>query len=292
MRDQTLDGLGEVGHRRRGVSAAAAFFKHRAYPFHRMLQFAAEAGSAIAIFAHGGGEPVLEVGVEAVLRLARLQVEKAQDQRAGEAEQRRRERNAHAAERRGQPVFQGVEQGAGIAADLQAFDHLADGADGFDQAPEGAEQAEKDQQARHVAGNVAGFIQPRRDRIQQMPHGLLRDRHPPGALAAEYRRHRRQQCRPPLERQPGIGDTETVDPGDFRIEPDHLPERQDDADQKHRADQGVEAGIGKERRDDLLVEHDRDQRAQHQEHQHSHQENPGRGQFAQFDLHVGAGGGA
>ena len=42
-----------------------------------MLQFAADAGSAIAIFAHGGGEPVFEVGVEAVLRLARLQVEKA-----------------------------------------------------------------------------------------------------------------------------------------------------------------------------------------------------------------------
>ena len=41
------------------------------------------------IFAHRGGEPVFEVGIEAVLRLARLQVEEAQDQRAGKAEQRR-----------------------------------------------------------------------------------------------------------------------------------------------------------------------------------------------------------
>ena len=96
----------------------------------------------------------------------------------------------------------------------------------------------------------------------------------------------------PLDRQAGIGDAEIVDPGDLGIEPDHLPERQDDADQQHRADQRVEAGIGEEGGDDLLVEHDHDQRAQHQEHQHPHQENPGRGQFGQFDLHGGAGGGA
>ncbi len=250
------------------------------------------AGAFAGIFAHGGGEPVFEVGIEAVLRLARLQVEEAEDQRSGEAEQRGRERNAHAAERRGQAFLQRVEQRAGVAADLQPVDHLADRADGFDQAPEGAEQAEEHQQAGHVAGDVAGLVEPGGDRIQQMPHGLLRDRHPPGALAAEDRRHRRQQRRVPLDRKAGIGDAEIVDPGDFRIEPDHLPERQDDADQQHRADQRVEAGIGEEGDDDLLVEHDHDQRAQHQEHQHPHQEDPGRGQFGQFDLHRGAGGGA
>ena len=135
---------------------------------------------------------------------------------------------------------------AGIAADLQALDHLADRADGLDQAPEGAEQAEEDQQAGHVARDVAGFVEPGRDRIQQMPHGLLGDRHPPGALAAEDRRHRRQQRRAPLDREAGIGNAEIVDPGDLRIEPDHLAERQDDADQQHRADQRVEAGIGEE----------------------------------------------
>src|SRR5437879_11834452 len=41
MRDQALDGLGAVGHRRRGVAAAAALFNHRAYPFPRLLPFAA-----------------------------------------------------------------------------------------------------------------------------------------------------------------------------------------------------------------------------------------------------------
>ena len=168
------------------------------------------------------------------------------------------------------PSFRVSNSDAGIAADLQPLDHLADRAHRFDQAPERAEQAEEDQQARHVAGDVAGFIQPGSDRIQQMPHGLLGDRHPPGALAAEDRGHRRQQRRVPLDGQTGIGDAEIVDPGDLGIEPDHLPERQDDADQQHRADQGVEAGIGEEGDDDLLVQHDHHQGAQHQKHQHPH----------------------
>ena len=113
----------------------------------------------------------------------------------------------------------------------------------------------------------------------------------PDALAAEDRRHRRQQRRPPVQRKAGIGDAEIVDPRHFGIEPDHLAERQDDADQQHRADQRVEPGIGEEGDDDLLVEHEQDQRTQHQKHQHPHQENPGRRQFCQLDLHRGAGGG-
>ncbi len=79
----------------------------------------------------------------------------------------------------------------------------------------------------------------------------------------------------PLDGKAGVGDAEIVDPGDFRIEPDHLPERQDDADQEHRPDQGVEPGIGKEGGDDLLVEHHHDEAAEHQKDQHAHQENPG-----------------
>ena len=210
-----------------------------------------------AIFAHGGGEPVFEVGIEAVLRLARLQIEEAEDQRAGKAEQRRRKRNAHAAERRGQsPSFRRIEQGAGVAADLQSVDHLADRTDGLDQAPEGAEQAEKHQQARHVARDVAGLVEPGGDRIQQMPHGLLRDRHPPRALAAEDRGHRRQQLRPPLDREPGIGDAEIVDPG-------RLPDRgritwRNDRMMPINSTAPISAlrpGLAKNADHDLLVEH-------------------------------------
>ena len=45
-------------------------------------------------------QPVLEVVVEHVLGLAGLEVEEAEDQRAGKAEERGRERGPHAAERR------------------------------------------------------------------------------------------------------------------------------------------------------------------------------------------------
>ena len=68
---------------------------------------------------------------------------------------------------------------------------------------------------------------------------------------AEDRRHRREQHRRAIDREAGIGEAEIVDPGDFRIEPDHLPERQDDADQQHAEDQPVQAGIGHER--DLTI---------------------------------------
>ena len=61
-------------------------------------------------------QPVFELGVEAGLRAAGLQVEKAEDERAGKAEQRRREGRAHAGKRRGEPGLQRVEHGAGVAA--------------------------------------------------------------------------------------------------------------------------------------------------------------------------------
>ena len=72
---------------------------------------AAATGTAVlrVEVAHGGREPVLEVGVEAVLRLAGLQIEEAEHQRAGETEQRGRKRNAHAGERRGEAVAQRIE---------------------------------------------------------------------------------------------------------------------------------------------------------------------------------------
>ena len=61
------------------------------------------------------GEPVFELGVEAGLGAAGLQVEKAEDERAGKAEQRGREGRAHAGQRRGKPGLQRVEHGVGVA---------------------------------------------------------------------------------------------------------------------------------------------------------------------------------
>src|SRR5260221_2164397 len=90
MCHQALNGFGEVGHRSCGAAAGAALFEGGPQPIDGSLKFAARARSALAgISTHGGGEPVFEVGIEAVLRLARLQIEKAEDQRTGKSEQRR-----------------------------------------------------------------------------------------------------------------------------------------------------------------------------------------------------------
>src|SRR6185312_371860 len=98
-----------------------------------------------AEIAHGGGKPVLKVGVKAALRLAGLQIEEAENERAGKTEERRRKRNAHAVQRRGEAVFQVLEGGRGFAGNLQRLNDLADRSDGFQEAPEGAEEAEEDE---------------------------------------------------------------------------------------------------------------------------------------------------
>ena len=95
-----------------------------------------------------------------------------------------------------------------------------------------------------------------------------------GALA-EDRRHRGEQHGGLGDREAGVGEAEAVDPGDLGEEADHLPEREQDADEQHRDDQGIQARIGHEGGDDLLVQHEQHEPAQDQEHQHPDQENPG-----------------
>ena len=128
-----------------------------------------------------------------------------------------------------------------------ALQHFADRAHGFDQAPEGAEQAEKDQQAGQVARQVARFVETVGDRVENAAHHLRRHRHPAGALAQDGS-HRRQEDRRAVDRDAGIGEPEPVHPRDFAEQPDHLAEGENDADRQHAEDQAVEAGIGEERR--------------------------------------------
>ena len=114
---------------------------------------------ALAVAAqHAGGEagkarqPVLQLVVEAILRLARLEIEEAQHERAGEAEHRGGKGGRHAGKRTGQAAFQLVENGVDVAAaDAHALDHIGNGAHRLEQAPEGAEQAEED----HQRGGIA-----------------------------------------------------------------------------------------------------------------------------------------
>src|SRR3954468_15469943 len=68
MRDQALNGLREVGHRSSGAAVVAAFLHGGAQALDGVLQVAAGAGGALAgIFLDGGGKPVFQIGVEAVL---------------------------------------------------------------------------------------------------------------------------------------------------------------------------------------------------------------------------------
>ena len=109
-----LDPLSVIASRSRSIATLKS-------PGERAWQRARRRLAADAEIAHGGGEPVLQLGVEAVLRLAGLQVEEAQHQRAGQPEQRRRERDAHAAERRGEALLERIEDRAGVAAGLRVL---------------------------------------------------------------------------------------------------------------------------------------------------------------------------
>src|SRR5262249_57411992 len=71
----------------------------------------------------GGRQPVLELVVEAVLGLAGLQVEETEDERTRQAEQRGRERDAHAAEWGSETVLEILKDSARTAADRQPINY-------------------------------------------------------------------------------------------------------------------------------------------------------------------------
>ena len=187
------------------------------------------------------GQPVFQLGVEARLRPAGLQVEEAEHQRTGEAEERGREGRAHAGERRGKAGLQRVEHGGRVAgAGIERLDRVADRADRGEQAPERAEQAEEDQQADEIARHVAALVEPRGDRIQHRAHGV-------GGQRGGGRRLSRPFIGASSTGSTPIGaGAERVDPADFAEQTRDLREGQQDADDQNAEDQPVQARIGGE----------------------------------------------
>ncbi len=61
-------------------------------------------------------------------------------------------------------------------------------------------------------------------------------------------------------------------------------ERQDCADAQHADDQRVQPRIGEEGLKDLALQHERDEHAQNDEHQHPDKEDAGRGELCLVDL--------
>ena len=173
-------------------------------------------------------QELLEFGIEAVLRLSRLQIEKAEDERAREAEQRGGERYAHAGDRHREAGLQVVEHPRGVGAGLHAVDDAADRMHRLEQAPEGAEQAEEDQQADQIAAELASLVEAGGDRIE---NGARRERREAARAGAgvEHRRHRREQERLG-DRAAVRGPGQRVDPADLAEEPDDLTEREQRAD--------------------------------------------------------------
>ena len=259
--DETLNAFGEIGHRgcgalasRRagggggtcrpglpGVYATGARWRRAG---RRRGRRAAARIDQVRVEVGDRREPVLKVVVEHALRLAGLQVEEAEDERAGQAEQRRRKGDPHADERLGQAVLQVFEDHAGVRrGDVEVLDRRGDRANRLQQAPERPKQPEEDEQAGQVAAHVAVFVEPHLDGFEDRPHRVGGDGHAADAVAKQ-RRHGGEQHRRPLDLDAGFGDPERVDPTNPRRKTQDLPEGQRDADDQNRRDYAVEAGVG------------------------------------------------
>ncbi|WP_425351831.1 hypothetical protein [Methylobacterium radiotolerans] len=278
MLDEALDALGEVGHRLRRRAAAAALGHQGTQAVDRLLQFLSPGGRPGTgrrrdrrrfLGSRAGHQPVLQFVVEPGMGLARLQFQEAGDQRRGEAEQRGRERQTDARERHREAGFQLVEHDAGIAAAAHALDDAADRRQRVDEAPEGAEQAEQDQDPGDVAQDLAALVEAHRDRVEIA--GRAGQGRPAGPRG-DHRRHRRQQGGRPLDLR-AVGDG--VDVGGLAEQPDDLPEGDQDGDQQNTEDQPVEPGIGQEGRCDLPEQDEGEEAYEDQEDDHAPEIDPG-----------------
>ena len=175
------------------------------------------------------------------------------------------------------PALQLVENGDRLAARrIERADRAADRLDGFEQAPERAEQAEEHEQPDEIAAGVARFVETRADAVHDRAHRGGRERQHARPVA-QHGRHRRQQHRLVRAGEAGIGNAERVDQADFGIEAHHLAEGVEDAEEPRRAeDEAVETRIVHQRDDELLVQDGGQERDQRQEHEHAHQEHAGR----------------
>ena len=228
------------------------------------------------------GEKLLELGIEPILRLAGLEIEKAENQGTREAEQRGGERNAHAGDRRGQALLEVVEHGRRVDPGLHAVDDAGDRVDRLQQTPERAEQPEEDQEPDQIAAEFAALVEPRGDRIEDRARGDGRQASRARA-GVEHHRHRREQYGG-RRGAVGHGAGQRVDPVYFAEQPDNLPEGEQRADRQHAEDEAVQAGIGAEGERDLLIEDENDESDQGQERRHPHQENTRGGEQADIRI--------
>ena len=220
--------------------------------------------------ARDGGQPFLDLVIEAVLSAAGLQFQKADDERARQTEKRGGEGRAHALDR----IFDGRHQAgrlhlarAGRRGGYGA-DRLADIGDDQQQAVEGAEQAEKDQQASEIAREGAAFGHARGHRIQ---HHAGRGRRQAGLAVcriSDQGRHRRDQ-RWRIAQLVGVGAIAQSDqPARAGADSEGLLEGVENADQQHAQDHAINGGIGLKGGDQRFVQRRRQRQHDAQKHRH------------------------
>ena len=158
---ELIDALGELAHRfivaagsSLGTGAVrllqpvgqgrerALHVEHGAVELAAHLVRAGRRGAACRRQFGDARQPFLQLVVEAVVCMARLQIEKAEDERSGKAEEGGGEGGAHALQRCGEPVLQLLEHHHAVAGlGIERVDGRADRLHGLEQAPECAEQA-------------------------------------------------------------------------------------------------------------------------------------------------------
>ena len=292
LRGDSAQALVQQGQSARQGAALLGVLRHRALQHVErvggLLQQRLDVGrhGAVALGATAGpgreagqaGQPLFQILQEAVVRLARLQFQEAHHQRAGEAEERGGEGRAHALQRLLQIALERLEQHRGVAAvDLQAGDGLAHRAHGLRQPPEGAEQAEEDQQADQVAREIVALVDAVLDAVEQRAHrdgGELQL----AAALAQHAGHRRQQAR---RRQVGQAlrpvepvarlVAEALQPAHLGHQQDHLADDVGGAQHDDAENHAVEEGAGEEGSDQPLGQHAAERGHQCQEDQDAQQ---------------------
>ncbi len=262
MANQSLDALGERRDRLGVALMLDCRLRHG-----RRLRHRLDDGRRLDV----AGEKLLELGIKPILRLARLEVEEAEDERTREAEQRGGERDAHAGDRRREAGLKVVEQGRRIDPGFHAFDHPGDRMDRLEKAPERAKQPKENQKTDEIAAELASLVEPGGDGVQYGAGGDGREAARARARG-EHRRHWREQ-QGHGNAPPGLRARQRIDPVDFAKEPDYLAEGEQRADRQHAEDQPVETRVGAESERDLLIENENDKSDQREERRHAHQKN-------------------
>ncbi|MBI3674827.1 MAG: hypothetical protein HY245_15685 [Rhizobiales bacterium] len=207
--------------------------------------------------------------------MARLQLEEAEDQRAGEPQHGGGKRQAHAGQGLLQSVLQAFEDRRRLArAHVEGADRGADRTHRFQETPESAEEAKEDQEAHQIARLVARFIEARSQRIEERAHGQRRkDRRLP---TAQQIGHGPQEPRLAQRVGGGFRFAEPVHPFDLGKQPPHHAVGMQYAEQQGRDDHRIEARIGQKGAFEAGQQHRHQDGDGEREHHHVHEIDPRR----------------